>query len=141
MNIIKRKDNFTMSTTELNTAKKQSSATESKVRQRNWRRPRYDVSENDDAFSVSVVLPGVNRSGVDLSIEQDVLTIIGKRAVGLPEGWRPLRCELPDGDFRLSLQLNVDINEAQISARVEDGILELSLPKADEVKPRKIEVY
>ena len=58
----------------------------------------------------------------------------------MPEGWRPLRRELTTGDFRLSLRLNVPVNEAKIKASVENGVLDLSLPKADEVKPRKIKI-
>ena len=52
----------------------------------------------------------------------------------------PLRRELPSGDFRLNLRLNVAVDEAKIKATVVDGILDLTLPKADEVKPRKIKV-
>jgi HSP20 family molecular chaperone IbpA len=107
---------------------------------RRWRRPRYDVAENDDAFVVTVSLPGVNRSGVDISIDNETLSITGTRHQALPESWRPLRRELPDGDYLLNLRLNVRIDENKIAAKVEDGILTLALPKADEVKPRKIKV-
>ncbi|HAV12065.1 MAG TPA: Hsp20/alpha crystallin family protein [Opitutae bacterium] len=129
-----------MNSTELETVNKQEHSTEGVAKARNWRRPRYDVAENDDAFSVRVTLPGVNREGVDLSIEDETLTIVGTRSSQLPDGWRPLRRELPTGDYRLSLRLNVAIDEAKVSAKVADGILELTLPKADEVKPRKIQV-
>lgn len=129
-----------MSTTELNTKKKQAPAIESRGGRRHWRRPHYDVWENDEAFKVSVVLPGVNRAGVDITLNDDTLTVVGTRSAQLPEGSRPLRRELPQGDFRLSLRLDVEINEAHIQAKVEDGLLELTLPKADEVKPRKIQV-
>lgn len=107
---------------------------------RTWRRPAYDVSENPDAFNVRVNLPGVNREGVDISIEEETLSITGTRTGSRPEGWRPLRRELPDGDYRLNLRLNVPVNEEKIKAKVEDGVLDLTLPKADEVKPRKIKV-
>jgi len=107
---------------------------------RTWRRPHYDVNESDDAFSLLVNLPGVNREGIDISIEDEKLSITGSRAVQADETWRPLRRELPIGDFRLDLRLNVAVNEAKIKAKVENGVLELTLPKADEVKPRKIKV-
>ncbi|MGJ8654100.1 MAG: Hsp20/alpha crystallin family protein [Opitutaceae bacterium] len=129
-----------MSTTEIDTVKKQAPQVEGQTTARKWRRPHYDVAESEDAFNVQVTLPGVNRAGVDISVEQDLLSIVGTRAAQTPEGWRPLRRELPEGDYRLNLRLNVAINEAKIKARVEDGILDLTLPKADEVKPRKIEV-
>lgn len=129
-----------MSSTELDTAKKQECVSQDTAQARTWRRPHYDVSENDEAFDVRVTLPGVNRQGVDISVEEDTLTIVGTRNPAAQVGWRPLRRELPVGDYRLSLRLNVAIKDAKISARVEDGILQLTLPKADEVKPRKIKV-
>ena len=107
---------------------------------RNWQRPRYDVSENADAFSVRVSMPGVNRAGVDISLEEDTLTVIGNQRQSVPESWRPLRRELSADDYRLSLRLNVPVNEAEIKAQVQNGVLLLSLPKADQVKARKIQV-
>ena len=126
-----------MSSTELQTCSKETPA---KTRVAAWRRPAYDVSENGDDFNVRVNLPGVSREGVDISIEEEVLSITGTRTKTAAEGWRPLRRELPDSDFRLDLRLNVAVNESKIKAKVADGILDLTLPKADEVKPRKIKV-
>jgi HSP20 family protein len=125
-----------MSETTLETYKQDAPATQV----RNLRRPAYDVSEASEAFFIRVNLPGVKREGVDISIEDEVLNIVATRAQAVPEGWRPLNRELPRGDYRLDLRLNVPINESAIKARVEHGVLELTLPKADEVKPRKIEV-
>jgi len=113
---------------------------ETKAQARSWQRPRYDVGENEDAFNVRVSLPGVGRDGVDISLEDDTLTVVGTRTHAVPEGWRPLRRELENSDYRLSLRLNVPVNEAKIKARVEDGVLDLTLPKSDEVKPRKIKI-
>ncbi|PXA03584.1 hypothetical protein DDZ13_11425 [Coraliomargarita sinensis] len=128
-----------MSSTELQTSTA-TEATPTKSQARTWRRPAYDVSENEDAFNVRVNLPGVSRDGLDISIEDETLSITGSRAEVLPEGWRPLRREMPVGDYRLELRLNVAVNEDKIKAKVEDGVLDLTLPKADEVKPRKIKV-
>jgi HSP20 family protein len=122
--------------TELNTIE----TPEKKASTHNWQRPLYDVSENKDAFNVRVNLPGVGRDGVDISLEEDTLTVVGTRTTQVPEAWRPLRREINTGDYRLSLRLNVPVNEAKIHARVEDGVLDLSLPKADEIKPRKIQI-
>ncbi|WPJ95340.1 Hsp20/alpha crystallin family protein [Coraliomargarita algicola] len=113
---------------------------EKKASERTWQRPHYDVSESEEAFNVRVHLPGVRRDGVDISLEEDTLTVVGTRANDLPENWRPLRREIRSGDYRLSLRLNVPVNEAKIKASVENGVLDLSLPKADEVKPRKIKI-
>ena len=105
-----------------------------------WRRPRYDVVENDDAFVVSVSLPGVRREGVNISLEDDALSITGTRTADLPKGWRPLRRELPEGDYRLNLRLNVEVKEDAISATAENGILTLTLPKREKAVPRQIAV-
>ena len=124
-----------MSTTELDTVK-----TEQKSKSQLWRRPHYDVFENDDAFDVRVNLPGVERDAVDISINGDDLSIIATRSTEDTNNWRPLRQELPQGDFRLNLRLNVQIKEDKVKAHVENGVLDLILPKADELKPRKITV-
>lgn len=127
-----------MSTTNLDTCKTATPTTAAKANA--WRRPRYDVSENDDGFSVRVSLPGVNRTGVDISYEDDTLRITGTRTCLAPEGWRPLHRELPQGDYRLHLRLNMDVDADKIAAHIEDGILDVSLPKAEAIKPRKIRV-
>ncbi len=126
-----------MSTTaELDTVTKP----ESKAQTHVWRRPRYDVLENDDAFEVKVSLPGVKRDGVSVSVEGDTLSITAIRTHIPADGWRPLRRELPEGDYRLNLRLNVAIRAGNIRARIDSGILELTLPKADECKARKIKI-
>ena len=122
--------------TELDTVQ----TSETKATTRNWQRPHYDVNECENNFTLRVSLPGVSREGVDISLEDDTLTVVATRAVDVPKDWRPLRREIIEGDYRLSLRLNVPVNEGKIKACVENGILELNLPKADEVKPRKIKI-
>ncbi|WP_269522807.1 Hsp20/alpha crystallin family protein [Coraliomargarita parva] len=113
----------------------------SKAAPRKWRRPQYRVSEHEDAFEVAVTMPGVGRTGLDISLEGETLSIRGTRLhPSTASGWRPLRRELPEGDYRLELRLNVLVNENKIRAEMADGILRLTLPKADEVKARKIKV-
>jgi HSP20 family protein len=125
-----------MRTTEIDTM----TTTEPTAQTHTWRRPRYDVLESDDAFDVKVSLPGVQRGGVNVSVDGDNLSITGTRTHSAIEGWRPLRRELPEGNYRLNLRLNVGVKEANIRAHVEDGILDLTLPKADVCKARKIKV-
>ena len=128
-----------MSTTEIKTRKAKNPVAGS-VQRTSWRRPRYDVAENDEGFNVRVSLPGVGRDGVDIAYEDETLRITGTRGKVAAAGWRPLHRELPDSDYRLHLRLNVDVDAEKVLARIEDGILELSLPKAEAVKPRKIKV-
>lgn len=125
-----------MTTTKLDTT----TAAEQKARVHALRRPRYDVLESDDAFEVKVSMPGVTRDGVEISVDGESLSITGTRTHEAPQGWRPLRRELPEGDYRLNLRLNVAIKEPKIRAHVENGLLDLMLPKADEIKPRKIHI-
>lgn len=115
-------------------------AAPAKVESTHWRRPVYRVIENADDFNVRVEMPGVNREALEISIKEEILRITGTRVEPVSQEWKPLRRELPRGDFRLDLRLNVSVNEAKIKAKVADGVLDLTLPKADEVKPRKIKV-
>lgn len=125
-----------MSTTELDTVKNN----EQKSQTQTWRRPYFDVVENDNAFDVQVSVPGANRDGIDISITGENLNIIARRAKKSGEGLRALRRELSQADYRLDLHLNVSIDEKNIQAKVENGILNLTLPKSDESKTRKIEI-
>lgn len=105
-----------------------------------YRRPVYQVRETTDAFVVSVQVPGVTREGIHLSLEEDTLTLTAERGALSMEGQRLVRSEIPAGDFRLVLSLNVRIQADAIQAAVKDGVLTLTLPKAEETKPRQIEI-
>ena len=89
-----------MSTTELDTT----TTTEPTAQAHTWRRPRYDVLESDDAFDVRVSLPGVQREGVNISVDGDNLSITGHAHVSAARlgGGVRLRRELPEGDYRLN---------------------------------------
>lgn len=104
------------------------------------RRPYYQIENQDTGYEVRVYLPGVNRKGVEINLHDDTLTIDGRRSLETPDNWRALSRELPEADFRLQLQLNVPLNADKISAKVENGVLRLTLPKADEVLPRAITI-
>ena len=105
------------------------------------RKPWFTTSESEDGFLVEVYVPGVNKSGVEISFEEDTLDIVARRTdATTPEGWKALRREIPREDYRLRLHLNVPVDASKIQALVEDGVLTLELPKAEEAKPRKITV-
>jgi len=103
-------------------------------------RPAYRVDANGEVFTVEVLLPGVNRQGVEIHLHEEVLTITARRAQRVPDGWKALSRELPEGDYRLQVRLNVEIDQNKIEARVEHGVLTLRLPKAEALKPRQIAV-
>lgn len=106
-----------------------------------YRRPAYNINETENEYSVEVFVPGVNKSGVEVSLEEDTLTVTATRTQGqTPDGWKALRREIAAADYRLQLEVNVPIDRDGIAAKVEDGVLNLSLPKAEQAKPRKISV-
>ena len=103
-------------------------------------RPRYETSETQDAYEVSVYMPGVGKDGIKVSHENDEITIAGTRKNLIPASWRALSRESRDCDYELKLALNVRIDDAKIAAKTENGILRLTLPKASEAKPRLISI-
>lgn len=106
-----------------------------------FRRPAYNIDENENGYSVEIFVPGVNKAGVEVSLEDDTLTVTASRTNGqTPEGWQALRREIVAADYQLQLEINVPIDRDGISAKVEDGVLNLTLPKAEQAKPRKISV-
>jgi HSP20 family protein len=107
---------------------------------RRFRRPLYEVEADADGYKIHVFMPGVAKDGVSISLNGRNLEIQGTRRDRPQASWKPILTELPWDDYRLRLELNVKVNEAAISAQVTDGILRLTLPKAEEAKPRRIEV-
>jgi HSP20 family protein len=104
--------------------------------------PRLDVTERDGEFVVTAELPGVKREDVDISIENGVLTISAetRSETEEKEGERVLRQERRYGKYLRSLRLGKEIDDRKVKATYRDGVLELVLPKAEAVKPKKISV-
>ncbi|MEM1296309.1 MAG: Hsp20/alpha crystallin family protein [Verrucomicrobiota bacterium] len=105
-----------------------------------FRRPNYDVSELDDHYEIRVLMPGVSKDGVSVSLHGRHLEVAGTRSQTPAEDWRPILRELDWNDYKLNLELNVDVNEGAIDASVSDGLLNLTLPKPEEQKPRSIPI-
>ena len=104
--------------------------------------PAIDVSENEGAYLVKAELPGVAREDLDVTIKDGVLAINAERKKEKKDGkdGRVIREERYYGKFVRSLRLGSDVDESGIEAHYEDGVLNLSLPKTAEVKPRKVDV-
>jgi HSP20 family protein len=111
------------------------------VQQRNEQfvMPVASVTENNDSYVLEVEMPGVNKEGLDISIENNELTITGRRSLPAIEGTLIHR-ESRSENFRRALELDPSIDTSNISAKIEQGVLTLTLPKAEQVKPRKITV-
>ena len=103
-------------------------------------RPYYRAEERKDDYEVQVFLPGVGKDGIAISLENETLIVTGKRTTSVPSGWRTISRESAAGDYELRLALNVEIDGEHIAAKTENGVLHLTLPKAEMVKPRRIEV-
>jgi len=108
--------------------------------QTNTVRPYYKTEENADAYEVKVYMPGVGKDGIGISLEKDDLLITGHKNTGVPEGWRVLSRESNSADYQLRLTLNVEVDGENIQARTENGILLLTLPKAEAEKPKRIDI-
>jgi HSP20 family protein len=102
--------------------------------------PTTDIFETEDALSLIVEMPGVDRSKVDVSVEDGVLTIEGQLDFSKYEGMLPVYTEYNIGHYRRSFSLSNKVDQSKISAEMKDGVLTLVLPKAEEAKPRRISV-
>lgn len=106
---------------------------------RNWLQPQVNIVETRDAFVLEAEMPGVSKDGLEILLEGTELTIVGKRACPSDES-QALYRESYDCDYRRSFELDPTIDTARVTARMENGVLYLELPKAEKVKPRKITV-
>ncbi len=110
------------------------------ARKENWRRPRYEVTAGKEAYELKVFLPGVPKKQAEVTIEKDQLLVTGRRAGVRPENAKIVHEELPNDDYRLQLQLNVNVDAEKIEAQSDAGVLTVKLPLAEESKPRAITV-
>ena len=102
--------------------------------------PTTDIFDTEDALTVVMEVPGVNKEAVDISVENEVLKIEARIDPSKYDGMEPLYTEYNVGHFARSFTLSNKIDQQQISATLEDGVLTLSLKKAKEAVPRKISV-
>ena len=103
--------------------------------------PAVDIAEHDEEYLVKVELPGVNRDEVKLTLENNILTIRGeKKQEKETKKENYHRVERSYGSFQRSFTLPAAVKSDKIDASYKDGILTVSLPKAEEAKPKQIEV-
>jgi HSP20 family protein len=102
--------------------------------------PRYRVEENADAYIVTAHVPGASASDVETIVDGEKLVVNARRLWTAPESWTPVHREISRADHRLVLQLDRRVNRDGIKAQLAQGVLTLTLPKAEELKPRKIDI-
>jgi HSP20 family protein len=102
--------------------------------------PPADIYETQEALTVILEMPGVEKSNVEVRVEDGVLNVAGRLDLSKYHGLQPLYTEYNIGHYARSFQLSSKIDQSRIAAELKDGVLSLTLPKAEEAKPRSIEV-
>lgn len=100
--------------------------------------PPVDIYETDKILAVIVDLPGVRKNDVDIRVDKDILTIKGKVKYEQPKDL--IRGEFGLLDFFRQFQLNDEVDQEKISAETKNGVLTITLPKAEKAKPRLVKV-
>ena len=103
-------------------------------------RPWYEIKETPEAWGLTAYLPGVAKDGLEITAEEGVITVRGRRQWKAPAGWTALYRESPEAAYELALTHDNTIDVEKIHAELVDGVLRASLPKAEAIKPRKIAV-
>lgn len=101
--------------------------------------PEVNIFEGPDGYVLEAEMPGVNKSGLEITLEGTEITITGHRNRETVQG-RPLFRESRLADYRRVFELDPAIDSSKITALMDQGVLKLTLPKSEEVKPRKIKV-
>lgn len=103
--------------------------------------PLVNFSEDEGHLFIEALIPGVDPKDIDLSVLRNTLTISGERKPFVEqEGQIVHRSELGSGRFSRTLELPTDINPDNIQARCRDGIMQITLAKAEHAKPKKIAI-
>ena len=101
--------------------------------------PSASVVEAADGYTLEVEMPGVNKERLEISVDNNELTIVGRRSLPAVEGTLIHRESRPE-NYRRTFELDPSIDANKISAKIDQGVVTLMLPKAEHVKPRKITV-
>jgi len=101
--------------------------------------PSASVVEAGDGYTLEVEMPGINKEGLEISIENNELTVLGHRSLPAVEGTLIHRESRPE-NYRRTFELDPSIDANKISAKIDQGVVAVTLPKAEHIKPRKITV-
>jgi HSP20 family protein len=101
--------------------------------------PEVNIYETKDGYILEAEMPGVNKEGLEITLEGNEITITGHRHTE-PLSSQALFHESHNADYQRVFELDPAIDTAKVSARMDQGVLKLTLPKSERVKPRKISV-
>jgi HSP20 family protein len=103
--------------------------------------PRADVLEGDKVFRIVMDLPGIAASDLEVSVENQTLSVKAERKLEVPEGFEPRRRERAGNvAFTRTFRLGNGVDPENVEAKLQDGVLTLTLPKTEQSLPRRIEV-
>lgn len=102
--------------------------------------PVVDILESDNDLIVRAEIPGVKRDDIDVQVTSESLTIRGERKFDEESKDKYVRVERAYGPFSRSFSIGVPVQPDKVKATYRDGVLEIVVPKAEEVKPKKIEI-
>jgi len=102
--------------------------------------PTADIYEDRDSLKVILEMPGVDKGHIDVRVEEGVLFVEGRLDLTKYRGLQPLYTEYNIGNYARSFRLSNTIDQDKIGAELKDGVLSLTLPKAEKAKPRTIQV-
>ncbi|HYV12819.1 MAG TPA: Hsp20/alpha crystallin family protein [Pyrinomonadaceae bacterium] len=99
--------------------------------------PASDIYETDSGYVIAMDLPGIDREALEIDIDDNRLVVKGTRVVAES---RPHRAERPRGKFLRTYSVPASVEQGKIAAEYKDGVLQISLPKRNEQKPKKIDI-
>ena len=99
--------------------------------------PASDIYETDSGYMIAMDLPGIDREALEIDIDDNRLVVKGTRAVAES---RQHRTERPKGKFLRTYSVPASVDQGKIAAEYKDGVLQISLPKRTEQKPKKIDI-
>jgi len=101
--------------------------------------PEVNIFETPDGYLIEADMPGVGKDGMEIMLEGNEITIVGHRRVE-QTGGEPLFRESTNADYRRVFELDPAVDTRRITAQIDQGVLKVSLPKSERVKPRRIDV-
>ena len=122
----------------MNTIQETKPTAERVVRQ-DYAAPEVNIFETKDGYVLEAEMPGVSEDGLEITLEGNELTIVGRRHTEAAPGEALFR-ESAARDYRRLFELDPAIDTAKVSARMEQGVLTLTLPRSEKLKARKIKV-
>jgi len=121
------------------TKERQTTTTANNARREEYVVPEVNIFETKDGYVLEAEMPGVNKQGLEITLEGNEITIVGHRDNDSIPGELLFR-ERRLADYRRVFELDPAIETSKISAKTDQGVLTLTLPKSEKVKPRKIRV-